>query len=162
MTTTDEIQIERPEDFLSRERLVQRAGVMILFLFVVAGATGAFGNGPLSRATTTAGGVELRYERFGRTTAPTAIEITVTTGAADGEPVRFRIERRFMERLDQLELRPEGVFKGFDATYAVFEVPAIDGRGHVELHFKPQNPGVRDMSVVSDAGTAQLRQLIFF
>jgi len=162
MAKPDQIEIERPDTFLSRERAVQRAGVVVLTLFVLAGAAGMFGNGPVSHATTSAGGIELRYERFGRTTAPTTIEVTVTTGAADGAPVRFRIERRFMERLDQLELRPEDVFKGFDDTHALFEVAAVGGRGHVELHFKPQNPGLRQTSVVTDGAAAHLRQLIFF
>jgi hypothetical protein len=163
MAKKDGIQIERPETFLSRESAVQRAGTVILALFVLAGAAGAFGNGPLSRATTTAGNIELRYERFGRTTARTTIEVTVTTGAVDGEPVRFRLERVFVEHLDGLELRPEDVFKGFDDTHAIFEVPAVGGRGHVELHFEPRKPGLRQTSVVSD-GTepAYLRQFIYF
>lgn len=163
MAATDELELDSPSSFRKRERAFQRLGVVALTLFVIAGAAGAFGNGPLADATQVDGRTALRYERFGRTTAPTAIEISVNTGVADGEPVRFRLERQFVANLDFLELRPSDAFKGFDGEDAMFEVSATNGRGEVELHYKPHRPGVLATNVVPEgAERARLSQLIYF
>jgi hypothetical protein len=157
-----ELQIERPHTFLKHERTFQRVGVSVLTLFVLAGAAGAFGDGPLGRATTL-GSTHLRYERFGRTTAPTAVAISVVTGVADGEPVRFRMARAFLEDVDFLELRPPDALKAFDQESALFEVAAVGGRGHAELHYKPARPGIFRTAVIPEAAEgAQIWQLIFF
>ena len=159
----DQLQIDRPEAFLSRERALQRAGIVALCLFSLAGALGAFGNGPLGRAHTTTDRTELTYERFGRTTAPTSIAISISTAAADGEPVRVRIDRAFMQDLDFLELRPADALKGFDDASALFEVTAAAGRGHVELHYKPSRPGIFKTEIVPEgAAPAPVWQLIYF
>ena len=118
-----ELQIERPDKFLKHERRFQRVGVMLLTLFVLAGVAGAFGDGPLGRATTT-GGTLLRYERFGRTTVPTLLTITVNAAVADGAPVRFRIARAFLQDVDSLELRPPDALKALEEPDGV-----VRGRG---------------------------------
>ena len=158
-----DLQIDRAESFLNRERMAQRLGVIALCAFVVAGALGAFGNGPLGRAHTSHDRTELTYERFGRTTAPTSIAISIRTTAADGEPVRFRVERAFLGDLDFLELRPPDALKGFDDGSALFEVAAAGGRAHVELHYKPSRPGIFKTDIVPEGGApAPLWQLIYF
>ena len=134
----------------------------VLTLFVLAGAAGAFGDGPLGR-TTTEGQIELTYERFGRTSAPTSVTIRVNTGAADGEPVRFRLDRAFLDDAESLEVRPPDALKGLDDASALFEVPAAGGRGHVELYYKPSRPGVFQTLVTPEAAEpSRLWQLIYF
>ena len=163
MSRTGELQLDRPDDFLRAERVFQRIGVVLLTLFVIAGAAGAFGSGPLSTITTRAGGTAITYERFGRTTAPTSIAIDVQSTAGDGEPVRFHLDRMFVRDLAFLEVRPSDALKGFDDQRAVFEVHAAGGAGHVELHFKPSRPGVFETAVVPEQGeTAHLWQFIYY
>jgi hypothetical protein len=163
MTRTDELQLDRPDPFLRRERIVQKIGLVALTLFVGAGAFGAFGNGPIARVSTQAGGTVVTYERFGRTTAPTSVVIEVSSAAGDAQPVRFRLEREFMRDLDFLEVRPSDALRGFDAHSAIFEVDAESGSGHVELHFKPNRPGVYQTTVTPERGSVvRLWQFIYY
>lgn len=142
--------------------MAQRIGVGLLTLFVLAGAGGAFGDGPLSRASAE-GATHLTYERFGRTSAATSVVISVETSAADGVPVRFRLRRSFLDDVDELEVRPAGALKGLDEGSALFEVPAAGGEGHVELHYKPGRPGVFHTLVAPEGGQpSRLWQLIYF
>lgn len=159
---SEELELERPHAFLRRERAVQRAGVASLTLFVFAGAAGAFGDGPLSR-TATEGGTLVRYERFTRASAPTTIAISVATTAADGAPVRIRIDRALVDNLDFLEVRPNGALKMLDAEGAWLEAPAAGGRGEVELHYKPRRAGILRSLVAPQRGEpAQVWQLTYF
>ena len=162
MPQTPELDLERPLKFLERERMAQRIGVGVLTLFVLAGAAGAFGNGPLSRASAE-GATHLTYERFGRTTAATSVVISVETSAADGVPVRFRLDRTFLDGVDELEVRPADALKGLDEGSVFFEVPAAGGQGHVELRYKPGRPGVFHTLVSPENGRpSRVWQLIYF
>ena len=157
-----ELQIQRPHKFLKHERTAQRAGVAVLTVFVLAGAIGAFGDGPLSQATTE-GQTQLTYDRFGRTSASTKLAISVETAAADGQPVRFRIERAFLADLESLEVRPPDALKALDETAAWFEVAASDGRGYVELHYSPSRPGVFQTLIAPEgAEPSRVWQFIYF
>ena len=157
-----ELQIERPQKFLKHERTVQRIGVALLTVFVLAGAIGAFGDGPLARART-GSHTRLAYDRFGRTTALTKLVISIETAAADGQPVRFSIERAFLEDLESLEVRPPDAFKTLDEASGWFEVAARGGRGYVELHYRPDRPGVFQTLITPEAAEpARMWQLIYF
>jgi hypothetical protein len=159
---TAEIQIARPHRFLKHERTLQKAGVAVLTVFVAAGIAGAFGDGPLARTTTT-GSTQIRYDRFGRTTAPVSVAISIATAAADGAPVRFNIDRAFLEDVELVEVRPPDALKRLDDVSALFEVPASGGYAHVALHYKPKRPGLFQTAIVPERGDAvQLRQLIYF
>ena len=157
-----ELELERPHAFLRRERSVQRGGVAALVLFVFAGAAGAFGDGPFSRITTD-GPTRVHYERFTRASAPTSMAISVATTAADGEPVRVRIDRALLDNLDFLEVRPGDALKSLDAEGAWLEAPAAGGRGEFELRYKPRRAGIlRSLVAPERDEPTRLWQLTYF
>jgi hypothetical protein len=163
MTRKDELQLDRADAFLSRERVAQRVGVALLTALAIGGALGAFGNGPLSEVVETRGPTELTFERWGRTTAPTGLAVAVRTGAADGARVRIRLDRDFLERVWILEVRPPDAFVGVEERFGVFEVDARAGRADLEIHYKPERFGIyRTMVTPEGSDAASLWQFIYF
>ena len=163
MGHSDQLQLDNHPGFTQAERRLQRIGLGLLTLFAVSGALGAFGDGPLAHGVIHGDGVEIEYERFGRLSAATAVTISVFGSVPDGEPIRFRLERAFLDELDYLDIRPGDALTTYAATDAIFEVPALKGRGHLQLRYKPRRPGVLQTRVTPEAGTGTLlRQFIYY
>jgi hypothetical protein len=162
MAESNELQFERCHAFLTRERAVQRAGVAALAIFSLAGAAGAFGDGPVSATTHHAGNTTVTYQRFARTSAATELTVEVETTAADGEPVRLLLDRDLLDRISNLEIRPPEALKGIDAAAALFEVPAYNQRARLELHYRPDAAGLLRTGVGPSGSTpARVWQLIY-
>lgn len=158
----DALAVERPEVFLQRERAAQQVGVVLLALFVVAGAAGLFGDGPLSRAVVTGGAVTVTYERFARQTLGTELEVA-TQAPTTGAPVEIRLRREFLRNIDVLEMRPPNALKRLDEEAAIFEVPSSGARAVLHLHYEPKRPGVLRTEVrVAAEPIAHVRQVVFF
>lgn len=163
MGNSDQLQLDHHPGFTRAERRVRRVGLLLLTIFAVGGALGAFGDGPLAHAVVRGDGVEINYERFGRSSAATAVTIAVSGAVADGEPIRFRLERAFLNQLDYLDIRPGDALTAYAADDALFEVPAQQGRAHLQLRYKPRRPGVLETLVTPEHGTGtQLRQFIYY
>jgi hypothetical protein len=155
------LDLDRPEQFLKRERAIQNAGVMGLTLFAVAGLAGLFGNGPLAEATAASGNATIRYERFTRQTFRTVLDISAT--GVTTSTVSITLPRAFLDRVDMLELRPADTLTHMDATTATFEVPADKGIASLVLHYEAQHFGVLAADVrVGGAPPARVRQIVFF
>jgi hypothetical protein len=69
--------------FQRRSWAAERTGWILLALIAVAGLTGVFGTGPLSRQQVSAGPLTVHYEQFQRRTrlAPFRFDVTRTPGA---------------------------------------------------------------------------------
>jgi hypothetical protein len=159
----DALDIDRPEVFLKHERRVQQIGVGLLALFVLAGAAGIFGDGPLSPTTATAGAVTLEFDRFVRQTFRTKLQITVDAVTESDGTIEIRIAREFVEGVDLVEIRPSNSLKRLDSDAAVFEVPATGGAAHLEVAYEPKAYGLLDVAVVADGQPpARIRQFVFF
>jgi hypothetical protein len=158
----DGLAVDRPEAFLQRERAAQKLGVVLLGLFVTAGAAGLFGNGPLSHALVTSGAVTVTFERYTRQTLRTALEVAAdapTTGA----PIEIRVGREFIGAINLLETRPVDALKRLDADAAIFEVPSSGGKGFLQLQYAPKRPGVLRTDIsVGVQPIAHVRQIVFF
>lgn len=143
--------------------MAQRVGVALMVLFALAGAAGVFGNGAASHAQQSANGIRVHYERFGRQTVRSSLDITVDTHIPDGEPVTVRVERAFFSRVSMLEVRPPNAHTALDEHSAVFHVPASGGRAHLELHYEPQQTGpLRATIAVAGGGSVSVTQFVYF
>jgi hypothetical protein len=163
MVKQDELQIDRADSFLVKERRVQRAGTAVLAVFALAGAAGVFGEGPLSPSEIASGPIHVRFERFARATNQTLLVVDVDTAASDGTPVAIGLSRVFLDRITLDEVRPSTAHKGYDRSEARFEVPAYGGRAHFELIYQPVRSGLLDVTVTSGpSGTARFWQLVHF
>jgi hypothetical protein len=158
----DAIVIDRPDAFLQRERAAQKVGVVLLTVFVIAGAAGLFGSGPLSEAVVTSGGLTIAFDRFARQTVRTMLDVEADAPPT-GAPVEIRLGREFLGEIDVLETRPVGALKRLEADAAVFEVPSAGGKAFLQLHYEAKRPGLleTDISLTGQA-TAHVRQIVFF
>jgi hypothetical protein len=157
----DDLTIDRPERFLQHERAVQKAGVVFLTVFVVAGVAGLFGNGPLADATIASGGTTLRYERFTRQTFRTELDISIAS--VNAPTVALTLPRTFLDRIDMLDLRPADTLKRMDGDFATFEVPVLNGAASVVLYYEPKETGILEADVsVGGAPPVHFRQFVFF
>jgi hypothetical protein len=104
----DGLQIDQALDFQRRFERVQRVAWWVLGLVPVAAIAGLFGGGLFSQTTGGGGaaGLTVTYERFGRLSAETEIELTLARPAG---PVDVAISRGFLDRYDVIEVRPEPV-----------------------------------------------------
>jgi hypothetical protein len=158
----DALAVDRPEVFLRRERAAQKLGVVLLALFVLAGAAGLFGNGPLSHAMVTSGAVSVTFERFTRQTLRTALEVAADAPMT-GAPIEIRVGREFLSAIDVLETRPFDALKRLDADAAIFEVPSSGGKAFLQLQYEPTRAGLLQTDVsVGAQSTAHVRQIVFF
>jgi hypothetical protein len=157
----DALAIDTPEPFLRRERAVQRVGLGLLTLFVVAGLAGAFGNGPLAATTIRSGNTTIRFERFTRQTFRTELEVSIS--GANTPTISITVPRTFLDNVDMLEARPLDSLKRLDDDLATFEVPARNGAASLVLHYQPKNYGVLHADVsAGQQPPVRVRQIVFF
>lgn len=157
----DALAVDRAEGFLRRERHAQRVGTGILTLFVLAGAAGLFGNGPLSQVVETSGVLTVTYERFTRQSVHS--ELAIEAGVPPAAAAEIRVAREFLDMVDLVDVRPVGALKRLEENAAVFEVPAPGGRVWLQLRYAPQRYGVLRTDIVVGSGApAHVRQIVFF
>ena len=65
-----DLEIERDDRFVARERLTHRVAVVAMTLVVLGGALGVFGYGPIASTTRHGDGITVTYDRFARNGAP--------------------------------------------------------------------------------------------
>jgi hypothetical protein len=162
MANNAALDIDRPEQFLTLERRVQRFGAGAMTIFLIVGALGGFGDGPLSHTSARAGPIDAHYQRFARASYRTALTISVDTVARNGDPVSLSIARELIDHVAVLETRPADAQKRADAAVAVFEVPAMNGKAHLELRYEPDSFGFRRISITAEGHTLQVWQLVYF
>jgi hypothetical protein len=159
----NQLEIDRPQEFIDHERRAQRVGVVLMTLFALAGAVGLFGSGVASHAQQTGDRLRVDYERFGRQTVRSSLDITVATQARDGERVSVRVEREFFNRVSLLEVRPSNAHIALDKDSAIFEVPAFGGQAHLELHYEPEKTGTLQATIaVAGGGSVHVAQFVYF
>jgi len=158
----DGLAVDRPEAFLKREHAAQKAGIVVLVLFVLAGMAGLFGDGPLSDSVVHNGAVTVTFERFTRQTTGTGLQVVADTPTTDGA-VAIRLRREFLDDIDILEVRPANALKRLEADVVVFEVPAARGQAFLQLRYEPKRYGVLRTDIfVGAQPAAHVRQLVFF
>lgn len=140
-------------------RTWQKVGWILLAAFVGAGAAGALGNGPLSRASLSRDDVRIEYERVLRMRAPTEFRVAVARGA----PARLVVA---VETADPSDIDLEGVVPEPLHTRAsergpVYELATHDGAIRFSLRGVPRRLGYSEtrLSIGDDAPVA-IRQLV--
>lgn len=90
-----------------RRWLPHHAGWLLIAAFVLAGALGTFGGGPLSRTTreTPDAALQLEYQRFWRMNAPTDLRLRIATGTTASE-TRIWLSRDYLESVTVAGISP--------------------------------------------------------
>lgn len=104
------IEIDEDMDFQRASWKVQRAGWVLMLLFIITGLLGLFGNGPISSARAGDEGSTLlvEYDRFLRVHAPTAAMFRIGNDAAlPDSTVRLWVDRSWVSAFELRAITPE-------------------------------------------------------
>src|SRR5690349_1811499 len=116
------LQIDQSLDFQRRFGRVQKVAWRLLALLPVAAVAGLFGGGLFSKVTAGGTSATVTYERFGRRSVDTQLEVTVGRARS---PVAVSISREFLDGYDLSEIRPQParVVAGPDRLVYTFAAP---------------------------------------
>lgn len=108
ITQSDGPLIENDQAFQCRMWTVQRYGWVIIALIVITALLGLFGSGPLStvRVGTPSAALQLRYDRFVRSQAPTDLYITLSAPTAGSDKVQLWVNRSYVEHIEMQRITP--------------------------------------------------------
>src|SRR5215211_927311 len=145
------LQIDQALDFQRRFGRVQRVAWWVLALVPVAAIAGLFGDGLFSEVTAgseRAGGT-VTYERFGRLSADTKLEVEL---ARPSRATDVAISRAFFDGYDTSEVRPEPVRVRTLPDAVVFTFAAAPA-GRATFFLQPDAVGSSGGTVTVTGGT---------
>jgi hypothetical protein len=154
------LQIDQALNFQRRFGRVQRVAWWLLALVPVAAIAGLFGDGLFSEATAgseRAGGT-VTYERFGRRTADTELEVEF---ARPSRTADVAISRAFFDRYDTSEVRPQPLRVRTLADAVVFTVAAAPA-SRATFFLQPEAVGSSSGTLTVTGGTpVRIKQLVY-
>jgi hypothetical protein len=156
----DGLQIDQALDFQRRFERVQRVAWWLLTLVPVAAIAGLFGGGLFSEVTAGSerAGVTVRYERFGRLTADTELELDF---ARPSRTTDVAISRGFLDRYDMSEVRPQPLRVRTLAHAVVFTFAAAPA-GRATFFVQPDAVGSSSGTITVSGGTpVNIKQLVY-
>src|SRR3954469_21740361 len=152
------LQIDQSLDFQRRFERVQKVAWRVLALVPVAAVAGLFGGGLFSQVTARSAGVTVSYDRFGRRTVDTQIQVTVKRARS---PVAVAISRGFLVRYGVSEVRPRPAQVTAHADRLVYAFSALPG-ARVSFTLQPRRVGSSDGTVtVAGSRPVRLHQLVY-
>jgi hypothetical protein len=156
----DGLQIDQALTFQQRFGRVQRVAWWLLALVPVAAIAGLFGGGLFSDATAGSGRarVTVTYERFGRLTADTELQLKF---AGPARTTDVAISRAFLDRYDTSEVRPQPLRVRTLANAIVFTFAAAPA-GRATFSLTPAEVGSSRGTVAVRGGTpVTVKQLVY-
>jgi hypothetical protein len=157
---TNGLQIDQALDFQRRFERVQRVAWWILAAIPVAAVAGLFGGGLFSETTAGAqsSGLTVTYDRFGRLSADTQMEVQLARASGSAN---VAISRDFLDRYDITEIRPHPERVATLADRVVFSFAAEAG-GVATISLQPDEVGSSGGTVTA-TGTrpVRIRQLVY-
>ena len=156
----DGLQIDQALSFQRRFGRVQRVAWWLLAVIPVAAIAGLFGDGLFSEVTAgseRAGGT-VTYERFGRLTADTKLELEF---ARPSRTTDVAISRAYFDRYSTAEVRPEPVRVRTLADAVVFTFAAAPA-GRATFLLEPGAVGSNSRTVTVAGGSpVRVKQLVY-
>jgi hypothetical protein len=154
------LQIDQALNFQRRFGRFQRVAWSLLALVPVAAIAGLFGGGLFSEVTASSerAGVTVTYERFGRLTADTELELEFARPARTTD---VAISRTFLDRYDTSEVRPQPLRVRTLADAVVFTFAAAPA-GRATFFLQPHAVGSSSGTVTVTGGTpVRVQQLVY-
>jgi hypothetical protein len=141
----------------------ERIGWALLAALIAAALIGVFGAGPLSRTSVSAGEVYLDYDRFVRTSAATALQVTLPTAANEAGEAIVTLDHDYLDRirLDNVLPEPKRTIARPGTVEFVFAT-ASDGRPVVAwFHLTLETPGLARARLTAAGETLAFWQLAY-
>jgi hypothetical protein len=154
------LQIDQALDFQRRFGRVQRVAWWLLGLVPLAAIAGLFGGGLFSDVTAGSerAGVTVTYERFGRRSADTQLELEF---ARPSRTTDVALSRAFFDRYDMSDVSPEPLRVRTLADAVVFTF-AVAPAGRATFSLTPAKVGSSSGTVTVTGGTpVHIKQLVY-
>ena len=134
--------LDRSEDLAFQRRwwIVERVGWLLMFLAVLAGATGLLGRGPASRAEIIDGPTSLEYERFARLQAPSYLRLKVLqlVPTAEAREVLVAISHDYCSQVRVVDITPTPESSSTNEEGLTYHFRLEPGQVEVPIDFKLQ------------------------
>jgi hypothetical protein len=152
------LQIDQSLNFQRRFDRIQTIAWRVLALLPVAAVAGLFGGGLFCQVTAGGAGVEVSYDRFGRRSVDTQLQVTVLRARP---PVAVSISRGFLDGYDVSEVRPQPEHVTAYADRLVFTFATRPGAS-VAFTLQPQHLGSSSGTVtVAGLRPVPVHQLVY-
>ena len=160
------LDLPQDEPFQKREWKIQRVGWALWGLVLVAALAGLLGTGPLSHAEVSApdGSVIVKYDRFLHYHQPSVLEVLVPSRGQDDSPLRLKVSRTFLDRVQIVRIEPEPdeqqvADDGIVYTFAKEGTPELS---KLLFHFEFEQFGSSNGLVeLMNGGSADLQQFVY-
>lgn len=140
----------------------ERIGWGLLAVLLGAALLGLFGAGPVSRTSIAVAGVQLAYDRFVRTSAPTVLELVVQPEATGSEAV-VALDHAYLERVRVREIvpQPKRAEARADAVAFVFEAAGAGAPVRAWFNLSFEKSGLAAGRLTAGGKTIEFRQLAY-
>ena len=118
----------------------QRAGIVLMFIFLICGAAGAFGTGPISQQHLTVGTAQIESEKFLRFKDETELIFRIQQVEAEAE-ISFPAE--YLEHFEVKNIMPEPVATEIVADKVVYRF-AANQKAVIRFFLSPGQTGSVD------------------
>lgn len=159
-----DLEIEQDLEFERRSWRAERAMWGGLVLFLLAGAAGLLGNGPLSGTTLSRGAFAFEYGRFVRYGANAELEFKLAPGAMQGDKVRVWLDRQYRDRIGvrAIEPVPDSVEAAPDRYIYVFKLHQPGAAAGFLFEITPNVAGINHGRAGIEGGPeVQFRQIVW-
>jgi hypothetical protein len=141
------LELGEDPEFQRRFWRIQNAGLVVMGLFLLAGALGIFGGaGPLASTTSASDHSQLTisHPRFLRNRAPIDLDIHVQPGALHQSHAEIEVDLTYIQQFDILNINPEPVemLGGPESIIYVFKMVDTDQTMQVTFHMQPERSGL--------------------
>ena len=123
-----------------REWLIQRIGWVVMFILLVAAATGLFGHGPVvdREKQSPDGTMSVEYYAVQRHAAPSHLYIRFRQ-TTPNEPVRLSISRQFVDSIKLESITPEPFSTVMEDEQVTYSFRAFNRTGAGQMVFRYQS-----------------------
>lgn len=151
--------------FQRRAGWLQRLGWLGLLAFLLAGAAGSFGQGPLARraASSNDGLLSLEYDRVAREGAVTRADIRIEHAAVRDEQVELRLGKAYLSRVQLVSITPEPATQRLTPDGVLLRFDAVQSARPLQLRIdsEPVHAGIAAFELSLANGSAlRVRQAV--
>jgi hypothetical protein len=160
------LDVPHDESFQKSEWRIQRLGWVLWGTVVVAALAGLLGTGPLSHAESSAsdGSLSVRYDRFLHYHQPTAFEVFVSSRGQESGPLRLKVSRPLLDRVQilRIEPEPEDQLLAADGVVYTFSQEGTPEVGKILIHFEFEEFGTSSGRIeLLGHGSASFKQFVY-
>jgi len=145
-----DIELEHDDRLLRADWKVQHAGWWVFAAIILAGLLGAFGGGPLSRASFAdqSAGFSVRYERIARWETAVLMRITLLPRDDQSQTAMVWIGNAYLEGAPVQWINPSPQRALTRADRTLYEFPIGAGQsGTITFEFRPERAGLHTLRI---------------